>query len=39
MLIQNDVTAIASGGSASPKTMEIFGEGAKYQAATPLPTR
>jgi hypothetical protein len=35
------VTDIASGGSASPKTMEILAEGAKYQAAKPqlLPTR
>jgi len=28
MLIQNRVAAIASGGSASPKTMEILAEGA-----------
>jgi hypothetical protein len=28
MLIQNGVTAIASGGTASPKTMEILAEGA-----------
>jgi len=33
MLIQNRVTVIASGGSASPKTMKILAEGAKNQAA------
>jgi len=30
MLIQNGATAIASGGSAFPKTMEIFAEGAVF---------